>query len=251
MEYKIDDLSKLASVSKRTLRYYDEIGLLKPLKINSSGYRVYGSEEVKKLQQILFYKELGMDLNHIKSILGNKYIDYVSILNDHKEKLLEKRNLIDQLINNINNTIKTEKGEIFMNDKERFEGFKKEQIDNNEKKYGKEIREKYGDDKVNESNQRYMKMTNEEYRELEDLGNKVLEALKEAKEAGLESDKAKELVLLHKKWLCFHWKEYNEEAHINLGNMYVDDERFRAYYDDKIGNGSALFLRDALEYYLK
>ncbi|MDX5641042.1 MerR family transcriptional regulator, partial [Clostridioides difficile] len=59
MEYTVQKLSKLAGISTRTLRYYDEIGLLKPLKINSSGYRIYGQNEVNKLQQILFYRELG------------------------------------------------------------------------------------------------------------------------------------------------------------------------------------------------
>ena len=59
MEYSINELSKLAMVSKRTLRYYDEINLLNPKRINSSGYRIYGQNEIDKLQQILFYKEMG------------------------------------------------------------------------------------------------------------------------------------------------------------------------------------------------
>ena len=65
MEYTINKLSKLASISSRTLRYYDEIGLLKPLKINSSGYRVYGENELKRLQQILFLRGSGEPPYHL------------------------------------------------------------------------------------------------------------------------------------------------------------------------------------------
>lgn len=60
MEYTVQKLAQIAGVSARTLRYYDEIGILKPAKINSSGYRIYGPEEVDLLQQILFYRELGV-----------------------------------------------------------------------------------------------------------------------------------------------------------------------------------------------
>ncbi|MGO0806770.1 MerR family transcriptional regulator, partial [Clostridioides difficile] len=75
MEYTVQKLSKLAGISTRTLRYYDEIGLLKPLKINSSGYRIYGQNEVNKLQQILFYRELGINLENIKNIINSPNFD--------------------------------------------------------------------------------------------------------------------------------------------------------------------------------
>ena len=70
MEYTVQKLSRLAGVSSRTLRYYDEIGILKPARINSSGYRIYGQREVDRLQQILFYKELGVNLKDIKEIIN-------------------------------------------------------------------------------------------------------------------------------------------------------------------------------------
>lgn len=58
MEYTVSQLAKLSGVSGRTLRYYDQIGLLKPARINDSGYRIYGEREVDILQQILFFREL-------------------------------------------------------------------------------------------------------------------------------------------------------------------------------------------------
>jgi DNA-binding transcriptional MerR regulator len=60
MEYTVQKLGRLAGTSTRTLRYYNEIGILKPARMNSSGYRIYGQAEVDRLQQILFYKELGL-----------------------------------------------------------------------------------------------------------------------------------------------------------------------------------------------
>jgi DNA-binding transcriptional MerR regulator len=80
MEYTIQKLAKLAGVSKRTLRYYDEIDLLKPARINSSGYRIYSQKEVDRLQQILFYRELGVDLHSIKEIMTDPTFDRAKAL---------------------------------------------------------------------------------------------------------------------------------------------------------------------------
>lgn len=66
MEYTIKKLGSMAGVSTRTLRYYDEVGILKPARINSSGYRIYGKKEVDRLQQILFYRELDISIDKIK-----------------------------------------------------------------------------------------------------------------------------------------------------------------------------------------
>ena len=91
MEYTVQKLGKLAGISTRTLRYYDEIGLLKPARVNSSGYRIYGKQEVVKLQQILFYRELGMNLEGIMDIIKSPCFDYTLALKEHREKLLAKR----------------------------------------------------------------------------------------------------------------------------------------------------------------
>ena len=72
MEYTVSKLAKLSGVSARTLRYYDQIGLLEPKRVNPSGYRIYGEAEVNLLQQILFYRELEMSLNDIKDIVHSK-----------------------------------------------------------------------------------------------------------------------------------------------------------------------------------
>jgi DNA-binding transcriptional MerR regulator len=249
MEYTIQKLSKLAGISTRTLRYYDEIDLLKPARINSSGYRIYGSSELNKLQQILFYRELGVSLDQIKEILHAPSFDETLALKEHYGKLLEKREQINLLIANVELTIAVKEGKKIMSDKEKFEGFKQNLIDENEKKYGKEIREKYGEKTVQKSNQKLKNMSQEQYDEVTKLAETITEKLQLAYKTGdPASDIAQEVADLHRKWLCFYWDSYTKEAHQGIAQMYVDDERFTAYYD-KEQPGTAEFLRDAIFIY--
>ncbi|MBD2871820.1 MerR family transcriptional regulator [Paenibacillus arenilitoris] len=249
MEYTIQKLGRLAGISTRTLRYYDEIDMLKPARINSSGYRIYGQAEVDRLQQILFYKELGVSLDEIKAIVASPDFDGDAALREHRAKLLERRVQLDLLIANVDKTLAQREGKMTMTDKERFEGFKQQLIDENERKYGKEIREKYGEEQVERSNQALKNMTEEQYREVEKLGEEVLSTLAAAFATG---DPAGELAQktadLHKQWLTFYWGNYSKEAHAGVAQMYVDDERFAAYYD-KRQPGGAEFLRDAVLIY--
>ncbi|GFZ31057.1 MerR family transcriptional regulator [Clostridium zeae] len=249
MEYTVQKLAHLAGVSARTLRYYDEIGILKPARINSSGYRIYGQEEVNRLQQILFYRELGVELDNIKDIITEPSFDRAEALKEHRVKLLERKMQLDLLIANVDKTIESMEGRITMSNKEKFEGFKQKLVDDNEKKYGREIREKYGDEAVNKSNNKIKNMTEEEHEKITRLTNEVTETLAEAFKTG---DPAGELAQkaadLHKQWLCFYWDQYSKEAHAGLAQMYVDDERFTQYYD-KEQPGTAEFLRDAILIY--
>jgi len=249
VEYTVQKLGKLAGISTRTLRYYDEIGILKPARMNSSGYRIYGPLEVDRLQQILFYRELGVSLENIKNIMTDPSFDRNHALMEHREKLLAKRAQLDQLIKNVDKTIAVSEGRMIMSDKEKFEGFKKNLIADNEKKYGAEIRAKYGDEVVDQSNQKIKSLSAEQYAELEKLGEEVLESLKAAMTAGdPASELAQKTAELHRKWLSYTWASYSKEAHAGLAQMYVDDERFTAYYD-KVKPGAAEFLRDAILVY--
>ncbi len=249
MEYTIQKLAKLAGVSTRTLRYYDEIGILNPARINSSGYRIYGENEVDLLQQILFYRELGVNLEQIKEMITAPNFDKAATLKEHKKKLLEKRAQINALIANVEKTIASEEGKITMSNKEKFEGFKKKMVEDNEKKYGEEIRNKYGNDTVDKSNQKMMNMSQEDYETVTKLGQEIIETLIEAMKTGdPASELAQKTADLHKQWITYFWTEYKKEAHAGLAQMYVDDERFTAYYD-QYRKGAAEFLRDAIFVY--
>ncbi|MFF0825460.1 MerR family transcriptional regulator [Brevibacillus sp. NPDC003359] len=249
MEYTVQKLGLLASVSTRTLRYYDEIDLLKPARINSSGYRIYGQQEVDRLQQILFYRELGVSLEEIKEILDSPTFDADRALLEHREKLLDRRTQLDALIANVDLTLAQREGTKTMSDKQKFEGFKQKLIDDNEAQYGEEIRAKYGSDQVDKSNRKMKGMTEQEYAALEQLNEELHETLAQAFATG---DPAHELAQkaadLHRQWLSFYWDSYSKEAHAGVAEMYVDDPRFTAYYD-KEQPGVAAFLRDAVVIY--
>ncbi|MDR3584745.1 MAG: MerR family transcriptional regulator [Desulfosporosinus sp.] len=249
MEYTVQKLAQMAGVSTRTLRYYDEIGILKPARINSSGYRIYGKTEVDRLQQILFYRELNVSLESINEIVTAPSFDGARALREHHAKLLEKREQLDVLISNVEKTVALTEGRIKMMDKEKFEGFKQKLVADNEAKYGKEIHEKYGETVVNKSNQKVKGMTQEQYNAVTKLATEVIETLQAA---FLTGDPAGELAQktadLHRQWLCFYWDGYTKESHAGLAQMYVDDPRFTAYYDKK-QPGAAKFLRDAVQVY--
>lgn len=252
MEYSIRELSELAGVSARTLRYYDEIGLLKPARTSEAGYRFYGEKEVELLQQILFYRERGFELEQIAATLYNPDFDIRSALKEHLLELEQQRRRTDRLIANIKQTIALMEGEIKMSDKERFAAFKEEMVAENEKKYGAEIREKYGDEAVDASNRKMLNMTEQQYQRFQELEEKIRNGLEQAVQEGVsaESEEMKEIFLLHKEWLQMTWKKYSVEAHIGVGLMYTADERFKKYYDKNVA-GCAELLCAAIQYNCK
>lgn len=249
MEYTVNKLALLAGITTRTLRYYDEIGLLKPTRISSSGYRIYGPAEVDRLQQILFYRELGVSLDRIGDILQAPSFDRLAALREHRLSLLDKRRQLDLLIANVEKTIADTEGRIIMTDAEKFAGFKQKLLQENEQKYGREIRNQYGDQAVNRSYERLQELTRQQYEQWESLGNEVIATLLEAMAGG---DPAGELAQktadLHRQWLSYTWDSYSREAHAGLARMYVEDERFSGYYD-RHQPGAAVFLRDAILIY--
>lgn len=251
MEYTISQLAKLAGISTRTLRYYDKIHLLKPKRINSSGYRIYGREEVDRLQQILFYRELDISLETISSIMNDPNFDSAKALEEHLEKLMKKRSRLDRLIETIKKTIAYNKGEITMNDEEKFQALKEHLIEENEQRYGEEIRRRYGDEIVHDSYRKFHNMSKSDYEAFKQLEEEILELLEKAIQTGdPASPVAQELAEKHKKWLAFTWPSYSKEMHRGLVEMYATDERFAAYYD-RAGAGAAEFLRDAVIRYLE
>ena len=251
MKYSISQLSKLAGVSSRTLRYYEEIGLLLPRGKEVNGYRYYDSRQIDKLQQIMFYRNFDMELEDIKNILDAENFDPITALENHREKLEKQKEKINRLIKNVNKTIKAMKGETTMTDKEKFAAFKQNIINENEKKYGAEIRKKYGDRAIDESNKKILDMSQESWNSLEELNELLNKTLKAAVEEGNPaSETAQKACALHKEWICHYWNFYNKEAHLNLCFMYTQDERFKEYYEN-IAHGCADFLYEAMKIYLK
>ncbi len=250
MEYSVKELAELSGVSSRTLRYYDEIGLLKPARWSEAGYRVYEEKEVDLLQQILFYRELGIELKEIKRIVCDPSYDQLEALKGHYRELEQKRNHLDQLLSTVRQTISSRERGIRMSDPDKFAGFKEQLIEENEKNYGKEAREKYGEDTIDESNDRLRDMSEEKFEKMKALEADILQLLKEAYATGNPaSKKAQELADKHRQWLLYSWKSYSKEAHAGLAEMYVADERFKEYYE-KVVQGGAQFLKEAILNYV-
>lgn len=250
MEYSIREVSEIAGISARTLRYYDSIGLLKPAFVQESGYRYYGERELEMLQQILFYRERGFKLDQIAKILYSEDFDVMSALGEHLAELKKEQARIQSMITTVKKTIASMKGEITMNDQERFEAFKKDAVQKNEEAYGQEIRSRYGDEEVDASNQKILNMTKEEYQRFQALSQELNDLLKTAVRSGEkpEGEAGRSAVRLHKEWLTMTWKTYSVKAHQGVAQMYTADERFTKYYDSEIP-GCAQFLKEAVEYW--
>lgn len=246
MEYTISQLAKMAGVTTRTLRYYDQCGLLRPKTVASNGYRMYGQAEIDRLQQIMFFRELGVELSEIERVLADENFNELTALQNHLITLKEKRDRLDVLINNVQKSISVMKGAASMSNEEKFEGFKEKLISDNEQKYGEEIRKKYGNDIIDNTNTKLKNMSKEQYSKLETLTEEFHNTLKQACAQGDPGSKlAQRACELHKQWLCFYWQNYSKEAHIGVTQLYVDDPRFTTYYDNLMP-GCASFLRDAV-----
>lgn len=244
--YSIQELSKLAGVSTRTLRYYDEIGLLRPARSSSSGYRLYGTQEVDQLQMILFYRALDFELRAIARILKEPDFNQMRALYDQKDKLEKKRQQLSELIGVIDLTIASREGGANMTDTEKFKAFKKGWVDENHEKYGEEVTKRYGVDAVKASNDKLMGLSEEQFKAQETLQEAFFQILMEAfREGSPSGELGQKAAAMHKEWLSYFWPEYTPEAHYGLATLYVEDNRFRAYYDDR-QKGLAEFLKEAI-----
>lgn len=254
MEYQIKELADLSGVSPRTLRYYDEIGLLRPERNAENDYRVYKEEQVNRLQQILFYRQLGLGLEEIRRIIDDPSYSREKSLKSHLTALKQQKQQLETLIHTVEQSLRAVKGEFIMSDKEKFEGFKQELIRKNEEQYGEEVIEKYGKDALEESNQKLSGMTELQWKEQEQLAEKIISCLKQAMEQGDPAGEAAQKAAdFHRQWLCLFWKKglYSKETHRGMAAMYVADERFKAYYEERAGVGAAEMLQAAIDIYTK
>ena len=249
--YTVKDLASLTGLTPRTLRYYDSIGLLRPQRGRDNDYRLYGPGEVDRLQQILLYRDMGLPLEEIKKLLDAPGFDREAALREHLQRLRERRREVDALIHAVQATLHTIKGGTTMNDKEKFEGMKRQAIEENEAAYGKELREKYGDDVMDSHDQRLSGMTQQEWAQMQEEEAAYKAALRKAAAAGDPAgEDAREAVRLHAAWLAHYWPEgaVTPKAHIAMAEMYTQDQRFTDYYE-QVAPGCASFFAEAVKSY--
>lgn len=137
MEYSIKEIADLAGVTTRTLRYYDEFGLLKPAYIGNNGYRYYVRENLFRLQQILFFRELDVPLDEILLIMSQPDFNLLDALENHHAALRKRSSRLEKLIDTVERTVANIKGEMKMKGQELFDGF-------DETQYEEEARQRWG-----------------------------------------------------------------------------------------------------------
>lgn len=247
-DYSIGQLSELSGVSVRTLHHYDQIGLLVPQR-KGNGYRTYGSDEVHRLQQILLYRACGMELSRIAQALDDPSYDERTALLQQLTLLRKRQAALNRTIGTVERTLEALEEKREMTDKERFEGLKRKAIDDNERAYGKEARERHGDAAIDAANEAMLAMDETTWNDMNALEDRIKELLRAAMASGDPAgSEAKELVEAHARWLELHWGAgaYNTEAHRGLADGYLADERFISYYDGACGASATQFLHDAI-----
>lgn len=250
MLYKTNELAKLSGVTSRTLRYYDLIGLLSPKRDEESNYRYYNSDDVDTLQQILLFKEMGLELAEIKKLISTLDKDKrIKLLTEHLKALNLRKIKLEQLVNNVQNTIKTLKGESTMSDKDKFKGLKEELIRKNDKEYKDEVISKWSEEKYETSQNMFMDMTKEKFDHFNNLFIEIIEVLKKIKQDENNEDLKKKVAFLHKEWLTLAWGYYDRSIHLNIVDMYIQDERFEKTFNE-YGLGLTKILRDAVHKYI-
>ena len=232
----INQIAGISGVSVRTLRYYDSIGLLSPVAVTDAGYRQYDQNSLARLQQILFFRELGFTLHEITEIMNNPNYDMRHALTSQKQLLIMKRDRMERMLSLVESLLK---GETDMS----FDQFKTDEIDNARQQYAQEVKERWGDTNAYR-----------EYSSRPQDGSAYSEAdsfmLRFAQIRNLRPDGA-EAQSLVKEWQDFitnNMYTCTDEILGCLGQMYTSDERFKSNID-RHGEGTADFIAAAISYY--
>jgi MerR family transcriptional regulator, thiopeptide resistance regulator len=241
--FTVKQLSQLAGITPRTLRYYDEIGLLKPSQVGENGYRYYGEESLLQLQQIWLYRELDLPLEQIKEIMGRRDFDVLSALESHKAELRQRITRLERLEVTVDHTLRHLKGMTDMSKKQMFDGFSEAQ----QAEYEKEAMQKYDPETVKASNQKWKSLTAAEKQRIQDEGNAIYEDLRQAIAKGPTSPQAQAAVERWRHHMEYFWVPRDDQLE-GLADLYNDDPRFKANFD-QIDPNLAPFIRQAVKFY--
>ena len=239
MAYTIKEIADLAGVTTRTLRFYDQIGLLSPAEVAGNGYRLYNHASLLRLQQIMFFRELDVPLKQIQAIMKQPDFDLKAALEAHRLSLQGRRRKIDTLLETLDQTIATLEGEWIMNEKEFFSGF-------DEAKYEEEARQRWGDSpQYKESTRKWASYTKEQKEAIkQEMGGITLRMVGSASSKPGDQD-IQQAVGDYYAFLNNKFYTCNVEFLRNLADMWVEDTRFAVNYE-RIREGGAEFARDAV-----
>ena len=231
MAYTVKKLAKISGISIRTLRFYDEIGLLKPAYYGDNNYRYYEEEQLLMLQQILFYRELGFALNDIQRIINSDDFNKLDALVSHKQILEQGLDRTQQLIKTIDKTIEHLRGKYKMKDEELYYGFDSEKQKEHEKYLVKEgiVTQEF----LDECNAKVKNWSDEEKNafilDIEHIMKELVAAIEKNVEPS--DKKVQALMKQHYIWLKRTWTP-TKEKYIGLAELYQKPE-FRIFYDSR------------------
>ncbi len=241
--YTIKQIADLAGVSRRTLHFYDEKGLLTPSSIGSNGYRYYDEDSLLRLQQILFYREIGLELQQIKEILDFPEFDLVTALQAHRQTLRDKIERLQTLIRTIDTTIMHLIGEIDMSKKNIFEGFS----DEKQKEYEKDAVDLWGDN-ASQSIKLWNSYNDERKAEIMQEGSEIYVEIVTNMDKGGDSPEIQALLVRWHEHIRYFY-EPSIEVLEGLGKMYHDHPDFNATFT-KIHPDLPAFLKNAIAIYV-
>ena len=243
MTFSIKEIADLAGVSTRTLRYYDELGLLEPAEIGANGYRYYDHANLLRLQQILFLRELDVPLKKIKEIMDQPDFNMVESLEQHRSSLEERAERLLTLIDTIDLTIAMLHGVVKMTEGELFMGF-------DETKYEEEVGERWGEtEKFAESQKRWSSYTEDQKSAIKKEGARITARMVgELPDISPDDPEVQAAVGDYLAYLNQHFYECDADFLRSLADMWVEDPRFSLNYE-RIRPGGAAFAREAVQIY--
>lgn len=230
MAHTVNQLAKLSGVSVRTLHFYDEIGLLKPAYYGENNYRYYEEAQLLMLQQILFFRELGISLNEIQKIVSSDDFDKIESLTSHKVNLEKNIERMQTLLKTIDKTVSYLRGKIKMRDIEMYEGFdlKKQQEHEQYMIEAGILTQK----QIDESWDNVKDWKKDNWEKFQKEGDDINKALVAALKAKLspDSSEVQQLIRRHHAWVKNFWIP-TRESYIGLGQLYLDHKDFKDFYD--------------------
>jgi DNA-binding transcriptional MerR regulator len=245
--YTVKQVAKLSGVSVRTLHHYDEIGLLKPDSVGANGYRYYGADELLRLQQILFHRELGFPLDEIRQVLDAPGFDRVAALKGHRARLEAEAKRYRKLIGTIDATLAALQGATTMDDKAMYKGFDAEKQAKQEAwlvdRYGSGIQTSIDAAKTMQKDWSQADFDRAQT-EIAGIEAEFVNALT----AGLPADSGvvQAITRRHRDWIARQWPQpVSRVAYENLAALYGEHPDFRARYEAQ-GAGMTEYLQSAM-----
>ncbi|MFB6958946.1 MerR family transcriptional regulator [Streptomyces sp. NPDC056309] len=244
MSYSVGQVAGFAGVTVRTLHHYDDIGLLVPGERSHAGHRRYGDADLDRLQQILFYRELGFPLEEVAALLDDPEADPGAHLRRRHELLTARIEKLKKMAAAVEKAMEARRMGIDLTPEERFEVFG----DHDPEQYADEVRQRWGDTEAyRQSQRRTASYTKEDWKRLteeQDAIHRRMAALLDAcTPAGSEA--AMDVAEEHRRFISGSYYDCGYEMHTCLAQMYVADPRFTATYE-KIRPGLAAYLREAI-----